>query len=463
MVAALVLLAAIAIGLHMFASNPENQVQADSVPAVEVDPRVGEVKFPGGPPLAQSYREKIVDATDADRRWWQDDVMHYLLFEAANTPSVHAFNRNLVPITPENAALIAKDSVPWRYKYVRFRGELEYLDEIDYEAVYGDQDPPLGRVERGRLRLAGSTGKDAARVLFVTPGPLTWRDTNEPVPHPELHPIRDGWVRGRGIFVKNFVDERGREEVPCFLVVATDIQRDYKTVEVNSLDDIPFGIIDDNPELAGTEDGRLLLAKEFPRPLYRLVKYAASRAGRAGAALRREEKLEPAAIDDPKEYEAILGDPAGHRAKYYGGLGAIALSPYLYGPTDITPNDAGVESCLNGWIVTDHNKLIQFIAPASLAGEWPSRTRIHWEGYFYKIKLYRARKGTDEMVPMVVLTSLQEVKPPAPNYLPQFIIAGAFIIGMLVLLFLVLREDKTKESYRRQFRKRLAESDAAGD
>jgi hypothetical protein len=462
MLGALVLLAAIMFGLDLFAGKPENKEREIDVPTKSV-PLEAEVQFKGTPVLDPSFKEKIVDATDADRRWWQDDVMHYLLLEAANTPAVHTFKRNLLPITPENASLIEKDSKPWRYRYVRFRGELEYIEEVDYEGLYGDHDPPLGRVERGRLRLAGSKGDDAVHVMFITPQPVMWRDTNEPVPHPERHRIVDGWVRGRGIFVKNFVDERGREEVPCFLVVATDVQRDFETVPVESLDDIPFEIIKDDPTKARTEDGRLLLAKEFPRPLYRLVEYAAQRAGPDGAAKRREEKLQPKAIDDKEEYDAILGNPAKHRADYYGGLGAIAVSPYQYGPADITPNDAGVESCLNGWIVTDRNKLIQFVAPAALAGKWPARTRIRWEGYFYKIKLYRARKGTDEMVPMVVLTSLTEVKPPRPNYLPQFVIAGAFILGMLLLLFLVLREDKTKESYRRQFRKRLAESDAASD
>ena len=32
-------------------------------------------------------------------------------------------------------------------------------------------------------------------------------------------------------------------------------------------------------------------------------------------------------------------------------------------PTSITPNDAGVDACLNGWILTDRAKLFQFVAP----------------------------------------------------------------------------------------------------
>jgi hypothetical protein len=333
---------------------------------------------------------------------------------------------------------------------VRFRGPLEYIREEDYATAYRPSDPPLGRIHRGRVRIG--EGEDAVRVVFVVPTAPLWSDPNGPTPRPEVRIIQDGWVRGRGILVKNYIDTDGQ---PALLVVATRIERDYAAVPVPSLESIPFEIIDDDPAHADEEEGRSLLAKEYPRTLFRLVKYAQKRAAGAGAALRRDEGLQPESFDSEQKYEELVGQPKRFRAKYFGGLGAIALEPFVYGPTTITPNDAGVDACLNGWILTDKAKLFQFIAPIELAGDWPQRTRIRYEGYFYKTKLYPARDGTDRLAPVLVLTVLEEVPPPRPNLLFPILIAAGFVIGILALAAIVVREFKNKESYRLQRRKRI--------
>jgi len=396
---------------------------------------------------------RIADEGPDARRRWEDEAVPYLLLEARNTPAVTAYSRALPPITPGSAAEIRKDSRPWRLRYVRFRGPLEYIREEEYATTYRPTDPPLGRIHRGRVRI--EEAGDTVRVVFVVPTAPLWSDPNGPTPRPEVQIIRDGWVRGRGIFIKNYIDS---DDQPALLVVATRIERDYEEVPVPSLESIPFQIIDDDPAHADQEAGRSLLAKEYPRTLFRLVKYAGQRAGEAGAALRRQEGLAPGSFDSEQKYEELVGQPARFRAQYFGGLGAIALEPFAYGPTTITANDAGVSACLNGWILTDGGKLFQFIAPIELGGEWPQRTRIRYEGYFYKTKLYPARDGTDRFTPVLVLTVLERVPPPVPNRVFQILIAAAFILGFSALIFIVVREDKTKESYRLQRRKRAAAS-----
>ena len=86
----------------------------------------------------------------------------YLLLEARSTPAVTAYRRALLPINPGSAAEIDKNSRPWRLKYVRFRGPLEYIREEQYEKDYGSTDPPLGRIHRGRLRIG--EGDETVRV-----------------------------------------------------------------------------------------------------------------------------------------------------------------------------------------------------------------------------------------------------------------------------------------------------------
>jgi len=440
------------VGFGIYAKTPEaKQVTAD-VPAMEVK----RVELPTGvPALDMEIAKNLTDYGMEARRRWPDEAIRYLLLEAGNTPAVYAYAKNLLPLTPGSAAEIEKDSRPWRFKYVRFRGKLEYMRQEDYAAVYGPPAPPQDLVWRGRVLLDG--GDPPLRVVFVSVAMPGWADTNEA--HPEFKLIEDGWVRGRGILVQNYIDVPGGG-VPALLVVATAIERDYETLPVKSLADVPFDIIKDNPKIATQEDGREILAKEYPRPLYRLVAYAEGRAGAPGAALRAKEGLKPERISTAKEWEDLVGKPEDSRGKYFGGLGVVVVSPLRYVPETITPNDAGVEECLNGWIYTDQRKLFQFVAPGSLEG-LPKGTRIRWEGYFYKTKLYAAQNGTERLAPMFVLTVLNEVKPPKMSQLFPALLAGGFLLGMALLAYIVLREDRTKETYRRLRQRRLAADRAA--
>jgi len=450
----LVLIVALMLWLRAFAGKGGDTSRLPAEPARTVSPNAGRPVVYGTPALDPQYRDRIRDATPNDRSWFQGDVVSYLLLEAKNTPAVHEWNRNLIPINAGSAPEIRKDPKPWRYKYVRFRGKLEYIRDEDYEELYGESDPPIGEIYRGRILVA--PGRPPARILFFTPNIPLWRDADSSAAHPPYQVITDGWVRGRGIFVKHFTERTPGGEVDTFLVVATRLDRDYKPLPVRSLKDIPFEIIHDDPALPTRPDGRAILAKEYPRPLFRLVRYAQDRAGKPGEALRRKEGLAPAPWPhSPKDYEALVGRPKQSRAKYLGGLGAIAVTPIAYDPLTIPANDAGVEECLNGWLVTDSNKLVQFVAPISLAGEWHKLDRIRFEGFFYKIKLYASKAGVDRVAPVLVLTVLEKVPPPSRDRSAELWIALGFVVGIGLLFVIILREDKTKESYRRVWRGRL--------
>jgi len=450
MVVLLVLLAVTMAGLTSYSSSGEGKdLGGENAPTVAVP----SARF-GIPAFDMKIAERIYDDGPAARRRWPQEAVHYLLLEARNTPAVHAYRRNLLPITRGSAEQIEKDSHPWRFKYVRFRGPLEYIREENFEDVYGESDPPLGQVHRGRVAVADS-GDPPVRVLFLTTDPLYWSDPNEPTAHPEVRELVDGWVRGRGVLVGNYVEKDGDKEVPVLIVVATAIERDYETVPVRSLDDIPFGIIDDDPSIGVDEDGRAVLFKEYPKALYRLVKYAEQFTGPDGAAAREKAGLKPQALTTAAAWDELTGQPHKNRAKYLGGLGAVALSPLLFEPSTITPNDAGVEECLSGWIATDQQKLFQFVAPAALGEDWNVKDRVRFEGFFYKTKLYPARNGTERLAPVLVLTVLEKVPPPTPNYTAQIVLAAGFILGIGLLVFIIVREDKTKESYRRLHRKRV--------
>lgn len=447
------------IGLTRYAKTPEAKKAISDTYAVEAPPR----EFPTGvPSLDMKIAEQLTDYGEEARRRWPHEAIRYLMLEAANTPAVFAYEKNLLPLTRGSAAEIDKDSRPWRFKYVRFRGEIEYLREEPYEAITGAPAPDRGLVWKGRVRI--DDGDPPLRVVFVGVTPPMWADTNEDVPRPEARLIEDGWVRGRGILVQNCIDVPGGD-VPALLVVATEIERDFETVPVRSFEDIPFDIIRDNPSIGTTDDGRAILAKEYPRPLYRLVAYAEGRSGAPGAEKRAAEGLKPERIATGKAWEALVGNPEGARGKYFGGLGIVVVSPEHYGPDTITPNDAGVEECLNGWILTDEEKLMQFIAPISLEGEWDMRTRVRWEGYFYKTKLYWSRDGVERFAPVFVLTVLEKITYEESSSLFPLVIAGSVVLGLIVLAYLVLREDRAKESYRLRRRKDVAEqaSDRAAD
>jgi len=403
--------------------------------------------FTGVPALDVAYVDQIQDSTEQEQGRWDESAIAYLLNEARSTPAVWAYNRNLLPLTPESANGLLEAPKPWRYKFVRFRGEIEYIKEDDYaDAFAGDE--TIGRVHYGRLRIADAD--TPLRVFFVTPTMPVYADPNERSPQSQV--IKDGWVRGRGIFVKKYRDVGpDGTEVPTLLVVTMQLQRDFAPVPVNDLKDIPFQIIDDDPAvLEEGEDGNKLLFKTYPRVLFRLVKYAEKRMGEAGAALRKEEGLDPASVDDSGKYEEIVTKPALYRAKYFGGLGATVLDTMEVGPDGITDdnvNDAGVDRYITGWIYTDRKHLVQFAAPAGLPA-LRRKTRVRYEGYYYKTQAYYATNGTERMVPFLVLTRLEQVNPPKPDHTAQFVIAGAFILGIMMFAFMIMREDKTKRSYR---------------
>jgi hypothetical protein len=435
------------VGLNQWAKQPEaKQISPDVPVSIEVPHEAPT----GIPPLDMSIAERLTDNGPEARKRWPTEAIHYLLLVAANTPAVFSYDKNLLPITPGSAKEIEKDSRPWRFKFVRFRGEIEYLEQVPDESSDGAGSKDL--VWRGRVRC--DKGDPPLRVVFVTVTAPMWADTNENTPRPETKLIEKGWIRGRGIFVQNYTDERGGD-VPALLVVATGIERDYEAVPVHSLKDVPFDIIQDNPTIAATDDGRAILMKEYPTPLFRLVAYAEPRAGAPGASKRAEEGLKAERLATQKSWEQLVGMPNASRGKYFGGLGVIIDSPMHYGPETITPNDAGVDECSNGWILTDEHKLLQYVAPAEV-DELPKGTRVHWEGFFYKTKLYPARDGSERLAPMFVATVVEKVVPAQVNHLFPVIVAGSIVLGMMFLAFLVLREDRTKANYRRIRQQKIA-------
>jgi len=415
----------------------------------------------GLPPLDMRHATSVADATEEERRRWENETISYLLLEARTSATVPNYRRGLFPLDAANAATISAESAPWRLRFFRFRGRLEYLREENYEEVYGPvESHETGLIQRGRILLAGT---ENARVSFVSVRPLVWRDSNSPEPYPEVQPIVDGWVRGRGIFVKNYVEEDpGGKAVPSFLFVATQIDRDYEPVEVRTLADIPFDVIRDAQHLANDPKTKPLLFRLFPIPLFRLLQYASKRTGPEGAELRRKET--PKSLRWIEEYEELIAHPEKHRGEYLAGLGALAVEPALLGEEEWQPefaNDAGVESYLSGWIYTDSMQLVQFAAPASLAQDLRSGSRIHFEGYFYKNQAYRAQNRTERMAPFLVLTNLGPLPLPARDVKWDMIFGASLFVVIGVLVFLVIRKDRTKENYRAERRKRRQAREAA--
>ncbi|MHC4931645.1 MAG: hypothetical protein ACYTGV_05570 [Planctomycetota bacterium] len=454
LVGLLVLLVAIVIALKGYAKTPHAKRVTEDVPSIEM---AGEAALPDGvPTLDLGYLDKIVDATPEEAGRWDEEAIAYLLTEAKSTPAVHAYSRRLMPITRGSAAQIEKDPKVWRFQFVSFRGRIEFMREEDYGDAFGG-DESIGQVHYGRIRL--DEQEPPLRVYFVTPNLPAYKDQNEAEPIPEIKIIRDGWVRGRGIFVKKFNDVGPDGEfLPTLLVVVTKLQRDFDPVEVTNLEQIPFGIIDDDPSvLSTTRRGMNVMFKTYPRPLFRLVKYVEARAGEEGKALREKEALEQLSIDEPEDYEEVIAQPARFRVKYFAGLGATAMDTLYVGPEEMSDddvNDAGVSEYVTGWVVTDRDRLFKFAAPASVGRDLAMKTRVRFEGYFYKTQGYYARDGSWRMVPFFVLTVLEEVKPTPRDHTFQIGIAIGFIVGICLLIFIIVREDKTKESYRRQHRRR---------
>lgn len=412
----------------------------------------------GVPVLDPALADKIADSGPDARRRIERDALDYLLLEVRTTPAVAAYERDLFPLVPGSGEQIEKDSRPWRFKYFEFRGELEYFREEDYDTVYrGGEKSEAGLVRRGRVRIV--EGGKAIHAVFLTPFLPMTQAPDYVVGQPRVPvPIESGWVRARGIFVKNYVDTGADGvEVPGFFFVVTQLYQDYETLPVTTLEAIPFQEIEDDPSLAGDPSTHNLLFNIYPRLHFRLLKYAERRAGEAGASLRAEEKLVPADFTPRQRFEEALHQPARFRAKYVGGFGALVGSILEEGWDPRTANDAGVEEYLSGMIITDGEMLLRFTAPISLVGRAHSNDRVYYEGYFYKTWGYYARNGTEQLVPWLVLTDLRSIPPVKRDTRYDVVIAGAVVVVLGVFLWIVVREDKTKQSFRAERRKRQAD------
>jgi len=453
LVGMLVVLGLAAFLLEGYAATPEANRIADE-PAEKIGTDL-KVRFSGVPALDPAIAERISDQGPDARRRWPEEAIDYLMHEVQYRAAVRAYARNLFPLTAGNAEQIRADSRGWRFKYVYFRGELEDVREENYEETYGEHpEGEIGQVKRGIVKVAGGGElQPPLRVTFLTPSLMQHRDPN--VIDADIEEITGGWVRVRGIFVKNYVDERpDGTEVPSMLVIATVVERDYETEPVESLADIDFEIILDNPAIADTAEGQRILAKNFPRPMFQLVKHAEKRAGEPGRELREKENLRPKAIDDSETLQRVIGSPAEYRGEYFGGFGIIALEGLSRGPSDVEPNRAGVEGYFEGWLLTDREKLVRFVAPEPLMHrDWPKRTRVRWAGYFYKALGYPARDRSRRLAPFVVLTELEEIVPEPRDVQGELVVAFGALAGLALLVWILVREDKTKSDFRRSRRR----------
>lgn len=322
----------------------------------------------GDPLLDASKAVGIRDDTPEGEREWPSDAVAYLLGEAEK-PEVAVHTKDFARLTT--------DKPPERFAFVWFRGRLAALKEEE-DALF-----------RGRVVLA-----EGREVLFVTRRPPI---EVEGAPGDAAKLIEDGYVRVRGIFVKRYRPD-AKSEAPAFLVVATSVERAYETKPVRSLEDVGLDAVRDDQELV---EGK---SKEPPRLLYPLTLMRLVKLAEAGA---------PAGAI-PEEFmggmDPLLKNPAKARGCLVTGTGAIALESLRYGPWECAPNDAGVESYVTGWLVSDQRQLLQFVAPDRLNGIGKPRERVRFTGYFYKAKAYPARDGTTRIAPVLVLTDLAPVR-----------------------------------------------------
>jgi hypothetical protein len=421
----------------------------------------------GLPPLDLGHAAKIDDSTPEARHRWEGEALSYLLLEARTTNDVQNYRRGLFPLDAGNAPQIAADPAPSRFKFFRFRGRIEYLREENYEDAYGIVEGyETGRVRRGRILLEGDP---PARVTFLTTLPLVWQDSNSPETHPPVQPLLDGFVRARGIFVKSFVEEDpGGKQVPTLLFVATRIDRDYEPVPVERLEEIPFHVIRDGPELAIDPETKPLLFRLYPIPLFRLLKFADARAGEKGAALRAKEaegKPPPRNLRAPEAYEELIHNPGKHRGERYVGLGALPQDPVLFGEEEWQPslaNDSGLDDYMMGWIYTDSLQIVRFAAPVSAWKGLRAGARIRYEGYFFKNQAHYSAKRTEELVPLFVLTDLSLIPVAARDVKWDMILGGSIFAVFLVIVVLVIRNDRIRKGFEAERRrKRQAKSPAS--
>ena len=105
-------------------------------------------------------------------------------------------------------------------------------------------------------------------------------------------------------------------------------------------------------------------------------------------------------------------------------------------------------------IGTDRIKLIRALVPEPLlvGHDWKKNERVRWAGYFYKSLGYPARNGTRRLAPFVVLTELVEILPEERDVATELYVAFGALGGIALLVWIILRDDKTKKDFRRRRR-----------
>ncbi len=451
-----VVLGALWFGLNTYAKTATPQTQPYE-PTQVVRPETS-FDLEHLPTFDLRMRERLRDFLPAERRAPDREALAYLMLEALQTPAVRYYNKGLFPFVPGFAREIEKADVLPRLQIFGFRGQLEYVQEVIEESGEEGKGGPFEHFWRGRILVEG--GDAAVRLSFLSPFPPVTRDLQAPTVIPPTIELKDGWVRGRGLFVQRHLDTGpDGKEVPAFLFVVTGLDRDYEARPVETLADVGLEVIQDDPALLDTAQ-RDLLRKAYPLTLLRFVKYVEPLAGAAGKERRRAEGLEPGTFDTHAAYFDLIHHPGRDRAKYFAGKGALLMAPFVKDDeTDVTvePNDAGIEAYATGLVYTDAKLIFHYAAPASLVAGLKSGDRIRYEGFFYKTWVYPSKSGVDRMVPWLVLTVLEVVPPPVPDRRGEFIFALAFVLVIGGIIFLVVREDKTKAAYRASRRRRVLE------
>jgi hypothetical protein len=449
-----VALLAIWFYLRQIAAGGDAAGASRTRPAKVLPPEGAPLDIEGVPTLDPAKAETVRDETPEERRKPSREALEYLMLEARQTPAVRWYDRGLLPLVRGLADEMERDPRPHRFKFYRFRGKLERLEECFGEE--GAHRPAMEKYFRGLVLLDPRTPQ--LRVTFYTPHAPEYRNEQLPVVSPPVELITDGWVRGRGIFLQRHLDVTpdGRE-VPSLLLVVTLLERDYETRPVESLDDVGFEVIRDDPALWATPEAPLL-RRPYALTLLRLVKYAEARAGEAGRARREAEGLTPASFDTRAGYDGLMAAPAENRGRYFGGLGALIDEPLvkdMESDRRIEPNDAGVESYALGYLYTDGGFVVFYVAPTSVVAGLRKNARVAYEGFFYKNMVYTAASGEDLMVPWLVLTSLREIRPQLPGVKGQLIFAAIFVLVIAAVIFWVVREDRTKREYRARRSRRV--------
>ena len=86
-----------------------------------------------------------------------------------------------------------------------------------------------------------------------------------------------------------------------------------------------------------------------------------------------------------------------------GGLGIIAKQGYRFDPSSIETNDANVEECFDGWIATDHNRLIQQLSYVQKVAATILGHRLRLDQTFFSTDIenvYRARYRISAKFPL---------------------------------------------------------------